>query len=64
MSNEEKLLHHDITWAEYLALSEEKRASNEIYFITDLSNDKQLLNTLIEEVRLLREKLEQIKEED
>lgn len=63
MSNsyEEPHIHHDVTWAEYQALSEEIRKSNEIYFITDVDSESNLIEKLIEELEKIKTLLEESK---
>ncbi len=58
--DEEVGLHQEITLDEYMKLDEEKRKSDNIYFITDVDNEIELINRLSEQMKILQEELEEV----
>lgn len=58
--DEETHIHHDLTWEQYQQLSEEDRQSSNIYFIKDISNDQEIIQKLIQEIKEIKEKLDEL----
>lgn len=55
--NQEEL-HRDVTWEEFMSLSEGERNDGRIWFITDKETKVDLIEELLLEVRKVREILE------
>lgn len=55
--NQEEL-HRDLTWEEFLQLSDEEKNDGRIWFITDKNSRSELIKELLVEVRRVRQILE------
>lgn len=63
--NERSDIHIDCTWQEYRELVENHELeTDKIYFIIDVNDSDQLIYSLLEEVRNLRNQLNELKERE